>query len=497
MGAGGRRSVCLARGAPRGKKRSMTAGDEGARPGVGHDAAAHAEKRWVALSSVVAAVFLTGMKLTVGVMSGSLGILSEALHSGLDLVAALVTFWAVRAASRPADRDHTYGHGKVENLSALFETALLLVTCVWIVYEAVERLLFTQVEVHASVWAFLVVAISIVVDISRSRQLAATAKKYDSQALEADALHFSTDVWSSGVVLVGLACVAVAGPLGMPWLVKADAVAALGVAVIVVWVSLKLGRKSVDDLLDAVPADLRERVARAAAVPGVASVERVRVRKSGPEAFVDVTITAAPEATFEQAHDLTRLVEAAVRAEVPGADVVVHVEPTTADNEDPVTRIHLLAARRGVRVHSVVVDADVASLHLEIAPDQALTAAHELATALERDVREDLPALARVVTHIEPRQERTPTMPAPADTATRVTRAVERICERTRGCGAPHDLDVREADGLLDVSFHCVAAPDADVARAHQITHDIETALRVVVPSLRRVTIHIEPPDLR
>ena len=458
-------------------------------------AEAHAEKRWVALTSVVAAVFLTGMKLAVGIASGSLGVLSEALHSGLDLVAALVTFWAVRAASRPADRDHTYGHGKVENLSALFETVLLLLTCAWIAYEAVRRLLFTESVVHASVLTFVVVVVSIVIDISRSRALAATAKKYGSQALEADALHFSTDVWSSGVVLVGLVCVALSGPLGVPWLVKADAFAALGVVVIVMWVSLKLGKKSVDDLLDAVPADLQERVARAASVPGVASVERVRVRRSGPESFVDVTITAAREASFESAHDLTRLVEAAISSELPHADVMVHIEPTTAGREDPVTQIYLLAARRGVRVHSVSVDADAASLHLEIAPDEVLSAAHEVASALEQDVREALPDLTRVVTHIEPRSERSPTTPAPADTTRRVTIAIERICERTRGCGAPHAFAVRESDGLVDVSFHCVAAPDVPVTEVHQMTHEIETAMRVVLPGLRRVTIHIEPPE--
>jgi len=242
------------------------------------------EKRRVALASLAAAVLLTVLKLVVGLMTNSLGILSEAAHSALDLVAAAMTLWAVRVSSQPADQTHTYGHGKFENLSALGETALLLATCVWIIYEGIGRLYFGgEVEVDANLWAFLVVVISIVVDFSRSRALSRAAQKHRSQALEADALHFSTDIWSSAVVLFGLAAVAAGRSLGVPWLVKADAIAALAVAGIVIWVSFRLGKKSIDDLLDSVPRQLREDVATAAAgVPDVEGVRQVRVRRSGP-----------------------------------------------------------------------------------------------------------------------------------------------------------------------------------------------------------------------
>ncbi len=458
--------------------------------------AGNREKRWVALTSVVAAVGLTGMKLLVGLRTGSLGILSEALHSALDLVAALMTLWAVQAASRPADADHPYGHGKVENLSALFETVLLLVTCAWIVYEAVERLFFHAVVVEASIWAFLVVVVSIVVDVSRSRALAATAKKYQSQALEADALHFSTDVWSSTVVLVGLVCVALAGPLGAPWLVRADATAALGVAGIVVWVSLRLGKKSVNDLLDAAPLELKDRVARAAAVPGVMQVARVRVRRSGPETFVDLSLTAAADQSFEVAHDLTRRVEDAVRAAVPGADVMVHLEPTSAPaGEDPGNRVHLLAVRHGLRAHAIAVDGATVTLHVEVAPELPLAAAHELVTVLERDVLAEVPAVSRVVTHIEPERRGDGAARAPAPTVDRVRIVVESVCQRTRGCGEPHAIEVRTSDQHLDLDFHCPVAGDLPVAEAHSIAESLETALRVRLPTLRRVTIHLEPPE--
>ncbi len=166
-------------------------------------AVADQEKNRVALSSVIAAFFLTGFKLTTGIMTGSMGILAEAAHSALDLIAAVITLFAVRFSGRPADREHTYGHGKIENLSALAETLLLLLTCGWIIYESVKRLLFTEVHVEVSLWAFAVVILSIIIDFGRSRALARTAKKHNSQALEADALHFSTDIWSSRVVLDG------------------------------------------------------------------------------------------------------------------------------------------------------------------------------------------------------------------------------------------------------------------------------------------------------
>ncbi len=194
---------------------------------------AEQEKQRVALSSVVAAVFLTGIKMVVGLLTNSLGILSEAAHSGLDLIAAGVTYFAVRVSDLPPDSEHTYGHGKVENLSALIETLLLLATCIWIVYEAVTRL-FEPVQVEATLWSFVVMGLSIVIDISRSRALMKVAKKYDSQALEADALHFSTDVWSSSVVILGLMAVWAAQwleantALSVAWLYRADSAAALG-----------------------------------------------------------------------------------------------------------------------------------------------------------------------------------------------------------------------------------------------------------------------------
>ena len=279
------------------------------------------EKQSAALNSLVAAVGLTAFKIVVGLSTGSLGILAEAAHSGLDLVAAGLTFLAVRFSGRPADREHPYGHGKIENLSALVETLLLLLTCTWIVWEAVHRLRFHETQVQVTVWSVAVMLTSIVIDVSRSRMLARMAKKYRSHALEADALHFRTDVWSSAVVIVGLASV----KLGWWW---GDAVAALGVSALVVWVSVQLGRRTVDALLDTAPAGMEERVAAAVStVEGVRDCHQVRVRYSGPVLFIDLHVLVDGAQTLTEAHKLTETIEAVIQEIAPQADVTVHPEP--------------------------------------------------------------------------------------------------------------------------------------------------------------------------
>jgi cation diffusion facilitator family transporter len=287
------------------------------------------EKTAAALSSVIAAVGLTVFKIVVGVMTHSLGILAEAAHSGLDLIAALVTFLAVRISGKPADRDHHYGHGKIENLSALFETFLLLVTCVWIIYEAVQRLWFKHVVVEISIWAFLVMAVSIVIDYTRSRLLYKAARRHNSQALEADALHFSTDIWSSSVVILGLIGVTLAENIpGLAFLKQADAVAALLVAFIVIYVSIQLGIRTVRGLLDQSPAGMAEKIQQITnQVPGVISSHNVRVRPAGPSVFVDLHILVDPGLGIKEAHAISKAVKIAIKQATSATDVTVHTEP--------------------------------------------------------------------------------------------------------------------------------------------------------------------------
>ena len=279
------------------------------------------EKKSIALTSVAAAIFLTGFKLVIGLLTGSLGILSEALHSALDLVAAIITFFAVKFADVPPDEGHNYGHGKIENYSALIETLLLVITCIWIIYEGIRRLVTHEVQIEITVWSFIVIVSSIVIDFSRSRALYRVAKKHDSQALEADALHFSTDIWSSSVVLIGL--------IGVTFNFDyADPIAALIVAIIVLIVCYRLGKKSFDALIDRAPKGLHERVEDIVRkIPEVKQFHDIKVRESGPYKFVDLNIHVDKNMTIDQAHEISHMVEEAISSKIKNVKVMVHAEP--------------------------------------------------------------------------------------------------------------------------------------------------------------------------
>ena len=289
--------------------------------------AADREKQFVAQISIAAAGGLAGAKLGVGLATNSLGILSEAAHSGLDLVAAIMAWLAVRVSSRPADSTHSYGHGKVENLSALFQTLLLFGTCIWIILEAIERLVWYKVEAEPSIWAFGVIMGSIAVDALLFRKLAQVARNHNSQSLEAGALHFSTDIWSSVVVLIGLALLWLGNRTGLSWLRYADTVAALSVAIIAIWMSLKLGRRTIADLLDEVPPGLSDKIAATLRLPGVVRISRVRVRRSGSDLFVDTELYVEETISFVQSCAIADTAKQKVQHVLPGADVIVHVEP--------------------------------------------------------------------------------------------------------------------------------------------------------------------------
>ena len=298
-------------------------------------AAIQREKLSVALSSIAGAVLITGMKIVVGVMTGSLGILAEAAHSALDFIAAIITFFAVKISGRPADKDHAYGHGKAENVSALAETLLLLLTCVWIIYEAFERITGKAHVVEVSFWSFFVMVVSIVVDYSRSKALYRVAKKFNSQALEADALHFKTDIWSSSVVILGLI-------LTLLKIDLADSIAALIVAVIVVFVSLELGKRTLDDLMDKAPRGMEEAIHRIVAdVPGIYHADKIRVRSVGAKNFIDLTVHIARTVPFAIAHDLVHKAELALQREYPDTDIIIHPEPVETPEETQIGRAHV------------------------------------------------------------------------------------------------------------------------------------------------------------
>jgi len=280
------------------------------------------EKKKVALWSVVAAVFITIFKMVIGLLTGSLGILSEALHSALDMVAAIITYFSVRVSDKPADREHNYGHGKVENLSALIETILLLVTCVWIISEAIHRLTSGKTDIEVGVWSYVVVVSSIIIDYTRSRALYRVAKKHNSQALEADALHFSTDIWSSTVVLFGLIAYQFLG-----WH-RADSIAALFVAVIVLFVSYQLGRKAIDVLLDKSPVNTTKIVSSTLKeFPEVLKFHGLKARTAGADTFIKFNVHFDPDLSLREVHEVCDKIESEIKKRVVRSEVYIHAEP--------------------------------------------------------------------------------------------------------------------------------------------------------------------------
>ena len=474
------------------------------------DQSAHDEKTRAALASLGTALVLTAMKLAVGFYTNSLGILSEALHSGFDLLAALMTFFAVRMAARPADARHPYGHGKVENLAALGETALLLVTCGWIVGEAVERLFFTAGAVKPSLWGVGVMVVSIVLDVHRVRLLRAVAKKHNSQALEADALHFASDILSSAVVLVGVLVIWGAQflPEGSPWIAvlnNADAVAALAVSLIVLHACYELARKAVNDLMDGVSDEMRERVETAAlAVPGINHVHSVRMRSSGPASFVDLTVCVPPRLSVEAGHKLAHAAEKAIQKVVEHADVTVHVEPMKESDSNPLQILQNAAAEHNVSIHSVqLMDAELGlqvEVHAELPGDMPLYEAHERITLFEQEVEAQLP-LSVVVSHLEPlgstERDAACTLSCDAEERAALTALVGEVLTEygATGCHrlAAYGSGSSGEEHSVHINFHCRMPGTVSVDEAHTASQHIERALRQRMPRLGRIVVHMEP----
>jgi cation diffusion facilitator family transporter len=459
--------------------------------------AMRSEKRAVAGNSVVAALAITALKVVVGVTTGSLGILSEAAHSALDLVAAVVTLLSVRVSDKPADAEHQYGHGKVENFSAFIETGLLLLTCVWIVYEAVKRLFFHHIDIEPNLSAFVVMFISMIVDLWRSRALGRIAVKYDSQALEADALHFSTDIWSSGVVIIGLLLVMMGRNYRIAWLRDADPIAALFVAAVVVYVSGRLARRTIDGLLDAAPPEVRSKIISAVSkVDGLLEVDRVRIRRAGNRYFADLSIGLARNVTFQRSEQVAAAVTAAVNDVLPNADVIVHSIPREGQAENIFDRVRGVATRNNVNVHDVSVQDLSGRLHveqhLELDERLSLKEAHDQVSSLEAEIRREVPEIQSILTHIESEPATIESGDELVRDATLERRLKSAVAEFPEVLDA-HDIEIKRVRGRLYVSCHCTMSDNLPLSRVHDISTELEIRFKQESPDLFRVLIHPEP----
>jgi cation diffusion facilitator family transporter len=450
-------------------------------------------KQKVALSSIAASAGLTLAKGIVGLSTGSLAVLSEAAHSLIDFAATLMTYFAVRVSDKPADAEHHYGHGKVESVSALAETALLFLLSGVVIWEALARLTGGAGHpVEATPWSFVVIGGSIVVDFFRARVLYRVAGETSSEALEADALHFGSDMWSSIAVLVGLAAVA----LGYAW---ADAAAAIIVALFICVAGWRLGRRTIDTLTDTAPAGAAATITGIVArVPSVVAVERVRVRQVGGVQFVDLIVGVSRTLALDRVAALKDRIEAAVRVAYPKAELSVTTEPRALDGETVLERVMVIARNRSLAVHHVTVHAIGAklsvSLDLEVDGSLALGVAHDIASELEEAVREEIGPGVEVETHIEPLQPHDqPGIEATPERVAAVRDALTEIAAKLACVGEVHDVRVRHSDGAEIVNFHCQVDPLLTVAEVHERVDGVERALRARFPSIKRVIGHAEP----
>jgi len=476
----------------------------------------NAAKQAAALSSVLAALAITFLRLLTGLLTGSLGMLSEAAHSGVDLFAAAITLFSVRVSDRPADEDHNYGHGKIESLSAFVQTVIMVASTFWIITEAIHRItrhnLTLALPFNLAIWPFLVLILSIAVDYTRSRNLHRVAAQHASEALEADAVHFSTDIYSSIAVLLGLAATAAGQHWHIPALEYADPIAALIVAVIILRVSYTLARRTVDTLTDATPAAIQSRndiLHDLAAIDGVIAVERLRTRRSGPSYFADVTLGMPRNLTFQRSEQITLAATAAVQRHLPGADVVVHSVPTAAIAESVYDRIRAVAARANLSIHDVSVREYNHQLHVEqhLEVDETLTLsqAHTLVTQLESEIRRELPDISSILTHIESEPatiERTEFLDHDRQLEVRLREIAHAFTEIldihevfvTRlGGGSGRDDPAPEGKARIQVNCHCTLPDDLSMARVHEIITALENAFKLACPEVSRLLIHPEP----
>jgi cation diffusion facilitator family transporter len=453
----------------------------------------HNAKSRVAAISIIASAAMAAAKFLVGIAIGSLALISEALHSSVDLVATVVTWMVVRVSGKPADDEHHYGHGKFESLSALGVIAMLYVLAGGILVEAWSRLREGAAPPTLSAIPFIVLLVDIAVNFWRARALHRTARATKSQALAADALHFASDVLGSLAVIIGLAL----SGLGYAW---GDAAAAIGVAVVISLLGLRLARSTVETLLDRAPEGVSEKaVAAIKAVPGVVDIERLRVRMVGPTHFIDAIVQVPRTYPIDRIDEIKRKAQAAVTRAFDDADLTFTAVPVARDNESVRERIMVIARNSGLAVHHVTVH-DLGgkltvSIDLEVDGGLELTAAHDIAQELERNIRDEFGEDVEVDTHIEPLE---PELPLGIDAAPDRVDTIRTALARFAADSAIHDIHsvrVRDTDAGEIVNFHCHAAPSMSVIEVHENVDEIERALRRAFPAVKRVISHAEPPD--
>jgi cation diffusion facilitator family transporter len=455
-------------------------------------------KRRVALKSMLAATCMTALKVAAGLISGSLGVLSDAAHSGLDLAGAGLTFFSVRVSDKPADEDHTYGHGKVENLSAFFEVGLMAISCAWIIWAAIQRILHNTFELRYSLWPVVVLLTSIGVDYWRSRELHRVAEQTGSPALATDAFHFASDIWASLAVLAGLLATWLGVAFHIDWLRYADPVAAIFVSLMILRITTHLTKETIGVLMDQIPAETRLRVIlEAEGVPGVLAVEQARVRRSGPNYFADLTLALPRSYTFEHTGELVRAATDAVHRALPTADVVIHTVPRQARAESIFDRVRAVAARNNVAVHDLSVQSLHGKLHVELHVEldekMKLLEAHGFVSSLEAEIMRETPEIDSILTHIESEPATIEQPQELVEKDRRIEKALRDAASHYGEIVDVHQIMVGRTAEHITLSCHCTLPDDLSMNRVHELITSLEDRFKLECPEVHRVTIHPEP----
>ena len=441
---------------------------------------------------------MTLLKLGAGLLSGSLGVLSDAAHSGLDMAGAALTYFSVQVSDKPADEDHTYGHGKIENISAFSEAGLMAVSCAWIIWEAMRRISNHTVNLHHSLWPVLVLVTSIAVDWWRSRQLRAVAERTGSPALATDAFHFASDIWATLAVLAGLGATWIGARQGIGWLRYADPFAAVVVSLMILRITVHLGHEAVDALMDEIPAETRRRLVREVErVPGVLAVEQARVRRSGAGYFADLTLALPRRSTFEHTGELVQAATDAVHRSLPRADVVIHAVPRESSAESVFDKVRAVAARNNVSVHELSVQSHHGRLrveqHVELDEKMPLRAAHGFVTAMEAEILRAAPEIDSVLTHIESEPATIEQPEEVIEEDRRIERALRNAARQFAEIADVHEIKVGRAGEHIYLSCHCTLPDDLPMQRVHEVMTALEDRFKLECPEVQRVTIHPEP----
>lgn len=450
----------------------------------------------VAISSVLAAVFLTTLKLIFAIFTGSLGLFSEFAHSGLDLFAALLTVFSVRVSSKPADKEHQYGHGKIENLSAVAQVFFLLATCAYIIYEGIARLFFNA-EYHLTItpWVFVVMIISIIVDISRSRLLKKVAIQTHSQALEADAMHFSTDIWSSSVVILGLFFVS------FNISKEADAIAALVVCIFVIYVSLSLARKAVGQLMDKVPEGLYDSIVEHVnEIDGVEKIKLLRIRESGPKIFIDMTIYISRTLPFQKAHEIMDTVENKIKELKSNSDITIHSEPVETETETIIDKARLIVTRNGLKCHDIftyeIERENYLTLDVEYTNNDNFEDAHKTISKVEREIYDEIKSIKKVQIHIDEPSELIFRSENVTDQNSPLVKMIENIVSSYKDVIEYRDINIVKANNRLRISLTCMFPKTFEFSKVHRFVHRIESEIYHINDDIADVMIHAEPEEI-